>query len=287
MPAPAGSPPGEYYAPTQPTPTRPPAYDVQGVTEDALIDFTPELRTEAVKLIANYRTGGTVFEPPSEFDPDGTWGTIIAPSMTGGTNWPGGCHDPETGLVYVYSKSEAQLLMLRPSIESDKTEFPYVQDFDGEDTVSREGFSPGKITVQGLPLLKPPYGRLTAIDLKDGSIAWQVAHGETPDAIRNHPALEGLEIPRTGQAGQQLGPTVTKSLVICGEAIFTTLPSGDQGAMLRAYDKATGEEVGAVEMPAPQAGAAMTYMLKGRQYIVLAIGRGHYEAEYVAYRLSV
>jgi quinoprotein glucose dehydrogenase len=140
------------------------------------------------------------------------------------------------------------------------------------------------LTVQGLPLLKPPYGRITAIDLSKGDIAWQIAHGETPDAIKNNPALKGLKIPRTGQPGI-LGPTVTKSLVICGESAFTTTSTGARGAMLRAYDKKTGEERGAVYMPAPQTGSPMTYMLDGVQYIVVAIGGGNYSAELLAFRL--
>jgi len=140
------------------------------------------------------------------------------------------------------------------------------------------------LTVQGLPLLKPPYGRITAIDLSKGDIAWQIAHGETPDAIKNHPALKGLKIPRTGRPGI-LGPTVTKSLVICGESGVSTTPSGARGAMLRAYDKKTGEERGAVYMPAPQTGCPMTYMLGGVQYIVVAIAGGNYSSELVAYRL--
>ncbi|MGK6319490.1 hypothetical protein ACMGER_08205 [Sphingomonas sp. DT-204] len=146
------------------------------------------------------------------------------------------------------------------------------------------GPPPGFLTVQGLPLLKPPYGRITAIDLSKGDIKWQIAHGETPDNVRDHPALKGLKIPRTGRAGN-LGPLCTKTLVICGEAGFYTNEYGIRGAMLRAYDKATGEEKGAVYMPAPQSGSPMTYMLDGRQYIVVAIGGGNYSAELVAFRL--
>jgi quinoprotein glucose dehydrogenase len=138
--------------------------------------------------------------------------------------------------------------------------------------------------VDGLPLLKPPYGRITAIDLTKGDLKWQIAHGETPDNVRNHPALKGLKIPRTGRSGN-LGPLCTKTLVICGEAGFYTNEYGIRGAMLRAYDKATGEEKGAVYMPAPQSGSPMTYMLNGRQYIVVAIGGGNYSAELVAFRL--
>jgi quinoprotein glucose dehydrogenase len=139
--------------------------------------------------------------------------------------------------------------------------------------------------VHGLPLLKPPYGRITAIDLNKGEFVWQIAHGETPDNVRNNPALKGLNIPRTGRPGL-LGPLVTKTLVICGESGFFTTPSGVRGAMLRAYDKATGKEVGAVYMPAPQTGTPMTYMLNGEQYIVLAISGGNYAGELVAFRLT-
>jgi quinoprotein glucose dehydrogenase len=140
------------------------------------------------------------------------------------------------------------------------------------------------LTVQGLPLIKPPYGRISAIDLNNGAILWQIAHGETPDNIRNHPALKGLDIPRTGRAGI-IGTLVTKSLLIAGEAGFFTTPNGQRGAMLRAYDKASGKEVGAVYMPAPQSGSPMTYMLNGRQYIVLAISGGAYSGELLAFRL--
>ena len=141
------------------------------------------------------------------------------------------------------------------------------------------------MNVHGLPLLKPPYGRITAIDLNKGEILWQIAHGETPDNIRNNPALKGLDIPRTGRPGI-IGVLTTKSLVIAGEAGFFTTPTGQRGAMLRAYDKATGKEVGAVYMPAPQSGSPMTYMLDGHQYIVVAISGAGYSAELVAFKLG-
>ena len=136
------------------------------------------------------------------------------------------------------------------------------------------------MTIQGLPLLKPPWGRITAIDLNAGEIAWQVAHGDTPDRVRNHPALRGLDIPRTGRTGGAggssggIGTLTTKTLVIGGEGGTVTREDGTRGAMLRAYDKATGEERGAVRIPAAQTGSPMTYMLDGQQYVVLAVGRG-------------
>jgi quinoprotein glucose dehydrogenase len=142
----------------------------------------------------------------------------------------------------------------------------------------------GGTNIQGLPLIKPPYGRITAIDMQKGEIVWQIAHGETPDNIRNHPALKGLTIPRTGRPGR-IGVLVTKTLVIAGEGGFFTTPSGQRGAMLRAYDKATGKEVGEIYMPAPQTGSPMTYSLNGRQYLVVAISGGTYSGELVAFKL--
>ena len=138
--------------------------------------------------------------------------------------------------------------------------------------------------MRGLPIVKPPYGQISAIDLTRGEIVWQVAHGETPDNIRNHPALKGVTIPRTGRPGT-VGTLVTKTLVIAGEAGFGPTPSGARGAMLRAYDKATGQEVGAVYMPAPQTGSPMTYMVNGRQYIVVAVSGAGYSGELLAFRL--
>jgi quinoprotein glucose dehydrogenase len=139
------------------------------------------------------------------------------------------------------------------------------------------------LSVQGLPLVKPPYGRITALDLNKGEMVWQIAHGETPDNVRNHSALRGLTIPRTGRQGR-IGVLTTKTLVIAGEGGFFTTPEGRRGAMLRAYDKATGKEVGAVYMPAPQTGSPMTYSVNGRQYLTVAISGAGYSGEYVTYR---
>ena len=140
------------------------------------------------------------------------------------------------------------------------------------------------MTVQGLPLIKPPYGTISAINLDRGEIAWQIAHGETPDAVRNNPALKGVNIPRTGQTGYNVGTLITKSLVIAGEGQLTNL-DGVRGAKLRAYDKTNGKEVGAVYMPAPETGSPMTYMVNGKQYIVVAVSGGAYSGEYLAFTL--
>jgi quinoprotein glucose dehydrogenase len=135
-----------------------------------------------------------------------------------------------------------------------------------------------------LPLAKPPYASISAINLNTGDIVWQIAHGETPDNIRNHPALKGRTIPRTGRPGV-FSVLVTKTLIIAGERGVFTTPSGQVGAMLRAYDKATGKEVGAVYMPAGQTGTPMTYMLNGKQYVVLAIAGQGFPAELIAFKL--
>jgi quinoprotein glucose dehydrogenase len=141
------------------------------------------------------------------------------------------------------------------------------------------------LTVDGLPLIKPPYGTISAINLDTGTIEWQVAHGETPDYIRNSPALKGIAVPRTGQTGFNIGTLLTKSLVIAGDATVTTTPDHPRGAMLRAYDQKTGKEVGNVLMPAGQSGSPMTYMVGGRQYIIVAVSGGDYSGEYICYTL--
>ena len=154
----------------------------------------------------------------------------------------------------------------------------------GASAAKKSGGAVQSLEVQGLPLVKPPYGRINAIDLDKGEIKWQTPHGETPDRIRNNPALKGLTIPRTGRPGI-VGTLVTKTLVIAGEPGFGPTPSGQRGSMLRAYDKASGKEVGAVYMPAPQTGSPMTYMLNGKQYLVVAISGGNYPGELLAFKV--
>ena len=139
--------------------------------------------------------------------------------------------------------------------------------------------------MNGLPLIKPPYGTISAISLDKGEIVWQIAHGDTPDNVRNNPALKGIDIPRTGQLGYNVGTLITKTLVIAGEGQVTTTAEHPRGAMLRAYDKATGKDAGAVYMPAPQTGSPMTYMMNGKQYIIVAVSGGNYSGEYIAFTL--
>jgi quinoprotein glucose dehydrogenase len=316
-PVPQGDTPGEWYSPTQPFPTKPPAYENQGVTVDSLIDFTPELRAEAVKLVSNYKLG-PIFTPPSVSKWEGPRATLGLPTLTGGGNWQGGALDPETNMFYIFTNNQIGLYGLIPG-DPARTDMRYISgqardpsapppaargaapgsagagEGQGRGAAGRGGAEMGAaaaggegggggLTVRGLPLAKPPYGRLSAINLNKGEMVWQIAHGETPDNIRNNEALKGLTIPRTGRQGR-IGTLVTKSLVIAGEGGFFTTPAKQRGAMLRAYNKATGEEVGAVFMPAPQTGSPMTYMLNGQQYIVVAISGAGYSAELLAFRL--
>ena len=299
-----GDVPTEWYSPTQPFPTKPPAYDNQGVTPDSLINFTPELHEEALKLVSKYKIG-PIFTPPVVSKLDGPLATLVSPGAQGGTNWPGGSYDPETHTVYVYSQSAIAVLGLVPPPSPEVSDMDYIIGTAGAPPRPRrpmgsapmpvpDSATPGRggrgggggfgLAVQGLPLLKPPYGRITAIDMDKGEFRWQIAHGETSDNIRNSPALKGLNIPRTGRPGI-IGPLTTKTLVIAGESGFFTTPSGARGAMLRAYNKLTGKEVGAVYMPAPQSGSPMTYMLDGKQYIVLAISGANYSGELLAFTL--
>jgi len=294
-----GAVPGEWYSPTQPFPTKPPAYDLQGFQLKDLIDFTPALRAEAEKVASLYKLG-PVFTPPVVSKTDGPLATLALATSGGGTNWAGGSYDPETHTAYVFSQRSISTLGLVPG-DPRVTDEAYVQGTartgirtaagagadaaaDTRPAAAREADGGAGLTVQGLPLVKPPYASISAIDLNRGEIRWQVAHGETPDNIRNHPALKGLTIPRTGRPGV-IGTLVTKTAVIAGERDFFTTPDGKRGAMLRAYDKATGKDAGAVFMPAGQTGTPMTYMLNGKQYIVVAIGGTGFEAEFIAFRL--
>jgi quinoprotein glucose dehydrogenase len=290
--------PDEKTSPTQPFPTKPPAYDRQGFSMDDLIDFTPELNAQAKEIVSHFKIG-PIFTPPVLSKRPGPLGTLAFATAGGGTNWVGGSLDPETGIAYVPSQRSLSNLGLVPS-DPKTNDFRFVQGnaIAGARTTAGAGADGGaepagaqaappsavRLSVQELPLFKPPYGQISAIDMNKGEILWQVARGETPDVVRNHPALKGLTIPRTGRAGIA-GLIVTKTLVIGGEPGTITMPDGKKGAYLRAYDKKTGRDAGAVAMPAGQTGSPMTYMLNGRQYVVVAVGAAGFPAEYLAYRL--
>jgi quinoprotein glucose dehydrogenase len=314
-----GDVPGEWYSPTQPFPSKPPAYDRNGVSIDDLIDFTPELRAEAVNIVKKYKIG-PIFTPPSLSKADGPLATLLLATNGGGSNWPGGSYDPESHTLFVSSCSSCLQQIGIVPVTPDISDMGYVGGMMGQTPRPRGGVGAGAnadalavaparggrgagnaaaaggadgapaagrggLTVRGLPLIKPPYGRMTAIDLDRGEIKWQIAQGETPDAIRNSAVLKGLKIPRTGQTGLAPGTMVTKTLLIVGDGQGSTSPAGARGAMLRAYDKQTGNEVGAVYLPAPQSGTPMTYMLNGKQYIVVAVSGGAYSGEYMAFAL--
>jgi quinoprotein glucose dehydrogenase len=289
-PVPRGDVPGEWYSPTQPIPTKPPPYGRNGFSVDDVIDFTPELKAQALQLISKYKIG-PLFTPPVVSKAGGPLGTLDIGCCQGGTNWAGGSYDPQTHLLYVYGKSEvASLGLVPPGSGSDMNFVRGSASSDGPRPPPGEGGPPpggpagGALSVQGLPLFKPPYGAITAFDMDKGEIVWQIAHGETPDNVRNNPALKGVTIPRTGRAGM-IGMVTTSTLVIAGEAGFVTNSEGQRGAWLRAYDKATGKDAGAVFMPAGQTGSPMTYMLNGQQYIVVAVGGQGFPAELLAYKL--
>jgi quinoprotein glucose dehydrogenase len=302
-PVPKGDVPGEWYAPTQPFPTRPPAYARQAVTTDDLIDFTPAMREQALKNFQLYRTG-PMFLPPALSKVGGPLAALTIGTTAGGTNWPGAAYDPETHVVFAPASnaSVAPLGLVEPP--AGFSDIRYVAGTAGQPFVEREGPGfgsaaeapqrppaaapaqppPNPLQIEGLSILKPPYGLLSAIDLDKGEIKWQVPHGDTPDGVRNHPALKGMNIPKTGQNGA-VGAVVTKTLVILGDPQVTTTPEHPRGAMLRAYDKATGAQVGAKLMPAPQSGSPMTYMVNGRQFIIVAVSGGNYSGEYIAFSL--
>jgi len=275
----AGAVPREWYSPTQPFPTRPPAFERQGFLEDFVVDFTPEIKAEALALVSKYKIG-PLFTPPIVRGENGKAGLLFIPN---GANWPGGSFDPETAMLYVYSHTMVRVLsMVNDPARSDMA---YVSAGGASDDGG------GGLSVNGIPIVKPPWGRITAIDMNKGEIAWQIAHGETPDAIKNHPALKGLTIPRTGRPGGAggssggIGTLVTRTLLISGEGGTVAMADGRRGAMLRAYDKKTGAEVGAVPMPGAQTGNPMTYMLDGKQYIVVASSSSISPGELIAYRL--
>ena len=266
-PVPAGDVPGEWYSPTQPHPTRPAPFDRQGVTEDDLIDFTPELRALALESVEDFRLSPSIFTPPSLTEAtDGTRGLLSLPSSTGGSNWESSALDPETGILYVPSRTQLQVLSLSKNPESDID--------------LSQGFGVRAPRIQGLEIIKPPYGRITAIDMNSGDHLWMIANADTPDRLTNHPLLEGVDLPRTGIPTRS-GILVTGSLLLQAEG------TGAAGAspIFRAIDKQTGEIVGTLDLPLNQTGLPFTYEHDGKQYISMFVGGGGTPAELVSYAL--
>ncbi|MQA30856.1 MAG: PQQ-binding-like beta-propeller repeat protein [Luteitalea sp.] len=283
-PVPQSNTPGERTSATQPFPTKPPPFDRQGATLENLIDFTPELRAEAVEITKQYVIG-PLFTPPSirGAGPADTKGTIQLPGSVGGADWQGGAFDPDTGLLYV------------PSITT-----PFVADIiEGDPKRTNFRYTRGSRRwiggPRGLPLFKPPYGRVTAIDLNRGEHRWMVPNGDGP---RDHPAIKHLNLPPLGNAGRA-APVLTKTLLFIGEGspimaasgsrlppgMPVTIAPGYGGNGFKALDKATGETLFRLELPSGTTGAPVTYMFQGKQYIVVAIGGVETPAQYVAMAL--
>jgi quinoprotein glucose dehydrogenase len=268
-PVPKGEAPGEWYSPTQPIPTKPPAFDQQGVSEKDLLDYTPELKAESLRIINQYNYG-PLFTPPEVVGtPKGKMGTIYQPGTNGGADWGGAAFDPETGILYIPSTHMPDIIGLVHS-ENPESNMPWVK-----------RAWPKMLGPQGLPdPFKPPYARLTAIDLNKGDILWQVANG---DGIRNHPAFKGLNLPPIGTPGRNAA-IVTKSFVFMGEGSDTGVgvPAGFGGKMFRAFDKKTGAIVWETELPAGVSNSPMTYLFNGKQFIVVAVSGRNHPGELVA-----
>ncbi|MFN8061205.1 MAG: family 16 glycoside hydrolase [Vicinamibacterales bacterium] len=258
--------PGERTAKTQPHVSKPAPFDVQGVSEKDLIDFTPELHRQALELVKGYRIGPLFTPPTLAAAADGTKGLIHTPGSTGGAGWEGAAVDPEAGVLYIGSATLPTVIALAPNKPLSNLDF-----------VSQGGPMPAP---QGLRLLKPPYGRITAIDLNTGTHLWMQPNGNTPREVRNHPALAGVRVGRTGSPSKA-GVLVTKSLVFAGEGW-----GGEP--YFRAYDKRTGAIVWEAEMPGVQTGIPMTYLHQGKQYVVFSVGDqdGDHPAEIVALALA-
>ena len=262
-PVPQTDTPGEWTSPTQPFPTKPEPFERQGFSEDYLIDFTPEIKAQALEIASQYRMG-PIYTPPSLAEhPSGTMGTLAMPSQIGGSNWEGGALDPETGYLFVGSMSRLKVFSLVEG--GDESDMDYV------DGGARAQIAPG------ISIVKPPWGRITAIDLTTGEHAWMIANGDTPPDVAEVLGLDSADLPRTGKESRA-GLMVTRTLLFAGEGITG-------GPTFRAHDKATGEIVAEIELPNAQIGLPMSYVHEGKQYVVVAVGGGGQPAEIVALAL--
>jgi quinoprotein glucose dehydrogenase len=310
--------PTEKTSPTQPIPSNPPPYSRTFVSENDLIDFTPALRAKALENLKKFRWEQSPFVPPLGPN-DPRLGSINIGNTNGGVNWPGSGFDPETATFYTealntnvtigkFDEEEFNAIRAdqfnaqnprKPRWEADPnyglrgTNQPGAAPpaagrgrggaqpaFNGN--TGRQALVEG---LDGLPIVKPPYAVIAAIDLNaGGKLLFSVPHGDTPDNVRNNPLLRGMNIPKTGQNGS-VGIMVTKTVVVAGDPQITAPPGRGRGAMLRAYDKKDGHQVGEVLMPAAISGSPMTYSIDGRQYIIVAVSGGNYTGEYIAYAL--
>ena len=268
-PVPQGNVPGEWYSPTQPFPTKPPPFDRQGITIDDLIDFTPELREEALEIVNSRARFGPLFSPPVLRGAETPF--IQVPGAGGGANWQGAAVDPETGMLYVSSSSTLIVVEVVP--------------YDPPATIGyfTDPWGYGLSGPRGLPLFKPPYKRVTAIDLNTGEHAWQVPHGDGP---RNHPAIAHLDPgPLGGGGGLSSGPLVTPTLLIMNHGARDVVEEADSSNAISAYDKATGEHLGSVPLPTSPGANPVTYLHDGKQYLLVGVGTGGDDSELVALTL--
>jgi quinoprotein glucose dehydrogenase len=334
-PVPKGNTPGEWYSPTQPVPSKPAPYDRQGLTENDLVDFTPELKAEALELIKPYRYG-PLFTPPVVATAE-LRGTIMVPHAQGAALWEGSAFDPETQMLYVPSVTNLFTIGLQPG--GTRSDMAYVGGGFGGDGPppagapargGNAGAPPGQapggaaptggangggggrggrggggggrgatgtpqlgpgvsrgpwgMGPQGLPLVKPPYGRITAYNMNTGDIVFQVANGDTYDWIKTHPALQGMNIPKTGRADEG-GILLTKTLAFTGQGCGLFRSGGGGGNQFYAYDKQTGEVVSEMTLPQSTCGNPMTYMINGKQYIAVSLGSRTAPAELIALTL--
>jgi len=270
-PVPASDVPGERASPTQPFPTRPAPFARQGITVDDLIDFTPELRARAV-AIADSFVIGSIFTPPSVVsDPSGgKGGTLMVPGSWGAGNWNTGAFDPETQRYFAFAHEIPRVYRLERATGPE---------------AEMEYWSPNRDApyIDGIPIVKPPWGRLTAIDMSTGEHVWSVANG---DALRDHPLLRDLDLPPLGIASRPAA-LVTRTLLFLGDGgdVFGGVQANMWGTGFRAYDKETGDVLWEMELPAGVTGGPMTYLHGGRQYIVVPIGGREVPPEWVALAL--
>ena len=257
-PVPQGNVPGEWYSPTQPFPTKPPPFDRQGISIDDVIDFTPELRTEALEIINSRARFGPIFSPPVLRGDEKPY--IQVPGAGGGANWQGSAVDVETGQLFVSSSSTV--------IVVEVIEYP------APATIGyfTDPWGVGLSGPQGLPLFKPPYKRVTSLDLTTGNLAWMEPHGDGP---RNHPALAALNLPPLGGGGGiSSGPLVTPTLLIMNHGGRDYDDIAASSRTISAYDKSTGNHLGALDLPGVPGGNPVTYLHNGKQYLVVALGSG-------------
>jgi glucose dehydrogenase len=275
LPVPQSTVPGEHSSPTQPFPTKPPAFGQQGITDDDLIDYTPDLKSEAKRFLSDYNVVGGLFAPPS-IPTGGKKGTITVPGGWGTGSWNTGAFDPRTHRYYAVSMTLPGTYNLKETRDP-KATMPYEFDSDNPAASAAYGLGP-----RGLPLLKGPYGRITAFDMDKGEKLWTVANGDGP---RNDPLLEALNLPPLGTMGKPAA-LVTKSLLFLGEASDAVMGGAEAGvsgpAKFRAYNKDTGEKVWETSIPAGTTGGPITYRAGGKQMIVVPVGGNQYGSGWIA-----